>query len=156
MATRGRKPVPNELKILRGTRADRINTDAPKGVQGLPEAPSHLDLVARQEWDRIVPLLDQLGVLTRTDGAALGLYCMTFSRWCLAQDSIQKDGLTVFTDKGSPKGNPAVAIATQAEAQMHRLLVEFGCTPSSRGRLKTASADGPKDELAAFISKRKA
>jgi phage terminase small subunit len=75
---RGRNPQPTALKRLEGTRSDRINTAEPAAVPGRPVCPDHLDATAHAAWDRIVPALDALGVLSRTDGAALALYCDAF------------------------------------------------------------------------------
>ncbi len=153
---RGRKPKPTALKVLEGTRSDRLNPAEPVPVPGLPECPEHLDEVAREEWARIVPQLDALGVLSRTDGSALALYCDAFSQWVQANEEIGGTGLIVYTEKGGVKANPAVAMARAARAQMHRLLVEFGCTPSSRTRVHSTRPEAPKDDLSAFLARKKA
>lgn len=153
MAIRGRKPAPTALKILEGVRESRINAAEPPRVAGLPDCPGHLDDTAREEWDRIAPLLDQLGVLSRTDGSALALYCSAFSRWQAAGKEVKAKGLLIHNEKtGVTKANPAVAIQAAAGAVMHRLLVEFGCTPSSRSRLGSAG-ESPRDELSDFQAK---
>lgn len=157
---RGRKPKPTALKLLDGTRADRINTAEPSPAKGRPERPAHLDDVACAEWDRIVPQLEQLGVLSQVDGAALALYCGAFSEMLAAEASVREYGLLIdtgITAEGATPGkkaNPAVAIARQARAQLHRLLVEFGLTPSSRSRLKANTAERPRDALEEFLRKR--
>lgn len=155
MAARGPKPKPTELKVLEGVRPDRINADAPRPVAGVPDCPDHLDDDARAEWFRIVPELESLGVLARTDGSALALYCDCYSQWVQANREVQMNGLTTETAAGGLKANPAVAIGRAARAQMYRLLVEFGCTPSSRGRISVAKAEAPKNELTEFLKRRK-
>ena len=40
---RGRKPTPTRLKILKGSRADRINEREPALPPARPDAPEHLD-----------------------------------------------------------------------------------------------------------------
>jgi P27 family predicted phage terminase small subunit len=152
--TRGRKPKPAELKILEGVRADRIPSGVATAVAGVPECPEHLDDDARAEWFRILPELQQLGVLSRTDGAALALYCDAYSQWVSANREIVTHGLMIETDLGGMKANPAVAMARAAKAQMHRLLVEFGCTPSSRGRISVSKAE-PENALTELLRKRK-
>ncbi len=152
MAKRGRKPKPETLKILDGTRADRRNANAPSGVQGVPECPEHLSARSRQEWDRLVVLLERMGVLSQTDGAALAIYCVIFDRWLKARAEMASNGLVLETDLGGVKPNPAVTIAAKCEDQMAKLLLEFGCTPSSRGRLDKLKGEAPKDELEEFLS----
>lgn len=152
---KGRKPQPPELKVLSGTRPDRVNAEAPKAA-GLPEPPAYLDDAALEEWHRLVPQLAAAGVLSRTDGAALALYCTTYSRYRAALRDVAAGGITASTGTGGEKTAPAVGVLERCEAMMAKLLAEFGATPSSRGRVKAADAEGPKDEFTAFLNKRKA
>lgn len=166
---RGRKPIPTKLKILKGTRSDRINGREPFLPVARPAIPDHLDSLARGEWDRLVPILEKMGVLTEADGAALMLYCECYSKWMRARGEIAKRGMLIemtrtITSKrgatvettGKPIANPAVAIEIQTGRMMRELLIEFGLTPSSRSRLKSA-AEPPVDDLAEFLEgKRKA
>jgi P27 family predicted phage terminase small subunit len=155
MAKRGRKKKPTALKILHGDRKDRIPVSEPRAVAGLPEKPAHLDEDASAEWDRIVGELNLLGVLSKTDGPALALYCSAFSRWVRANKQLEAK-LISTTDKGSDKVNPHVTIAAQAEALMLKILAEFGCTPSSRANLSMVSSnDAPKDKLGSYIAQRR-
>jgi P27 family predicted phage terminase small subunit len=158
MAVRGRKPKPTELKILRGTRKDRINEAAPKKVAGVPPCPSHLDAVARAKWDELVEQLGEAGTLSRTDSESLALYCSTFSLWLLARQHVSKtQSLTVTGAQGGTKSNPILSVIAVNAQLLARLQAEFGLTPSSRGRIQSSAA-APKDELEEFVqaSKRKA
>ena len=67
--TPGTKPAPTALKLLKGTQKSRINHAEPPALAGFPDCPDHLDEVARQEWNRIVPELREMGVLSRIDAA---------------------------------------------------------------------------------------
>ena len=164
---RGPKPKPTKLKILAGTRADRINHAEPTLPPARPEMPDHLDALARAEWERLCGIVERMGVLTEADGAAMGIYCECYSKWIRARGDIAKRGLlieitrTVTTRRGSTvettgavKANPAVAIEIQTARLMKELLMEFGLTPSSRTRVKTSDA-GPRDRLAEFLSRQK-
>lgn len=155
MARRGRKPTPTHLKTLRGTRKDRVNQHEPKVESACPAEPKHLDTIGRAEWRRIVPLLDRMGVLASVDGAALALYCDTYSRWYAARQEVDKRGLLVEVDMeyGTVlKLNPASAVMTSTTKTMIQLLTEFGCTPSSRSRVSVK--DSRKDPLEAFLLKK--
>jgi P27 family predicted phage terminase small subunit len=154
MGRRGPKPKPTALKVLSGTRKDRINSNEPKPPPGLPEPPEHLDEVALAEWGRMVELLSGLGTLTTADGAALALYCTHYSTWVNANHTLRTEGATIKTDKGGEKTSPYVAIANASARAMERLLAEFGCTPSSRGR-GTASKPPSKSALELFLDRRK-
>jgi len=155
LATRGRKPKPTALKILGGARADRIPSGEPARVAGRPDPPAALDQVGRDEFDRLAALLEANGVLSRVDGAALGLYAAAFSRWQSAERGLQEFGLLLVDDEGLPRLNPLLKVAQESMAVMARLLCEFGATPSSRTRVKTIGAEAPADPLRDFLSTRK-
>jgi P27 family predicted phage terminase small subunit len=155
MATRGRKPTPTSIKLLKGTRRDRLPTAEPRPRSARPKCPGHLDAVAKAEWKRRVEEFDESRVLTKNDSALLALYCQAFSRYRKAQDDIEEYGLLIETDQGSWKANPAVQIQATAEAFMSRVLIEFGGSPSARTRVKAAEADGPRDALSEFLQRRK-
>jgi P27 family predicted phage terminase small subunit len=151
---RGRKPEPTPLKLLKGTRADRVNAEEPRPEASRPECPEHLDSFGRAEWERIVPELEALGVLARVDGAALALYCAAYSTAVQADMEVGLYGLLVDTGMGGVKSNPAVAMARAARSQMHRLLTEFGATPASRSKVKVRD-EGSKDALGEFLARRR-
>lgn len=153
MAAKGRKAKSTVAKVLAGTRADRVNSSEPRPARAEPARPDYLDRYGEEAWDRIVPKLLALGVLTELDGEALALYCVTHSRWRMAVEEIRESGVTATTGLGSPKTNPAVAVASQCERLLAAILVEFGLTPVSRSRVKTDAA--PQDALADFLSRRK-
>lgn len=148
---RGRKPKPTALKLLDGTRKDRVNASEPAAPAGLPEPPAHLDAAALAEWHRFAPILSGMGVLSPADGPALAVYCVAFSRWVEACNDLAENGYTIRSQRGW-KTNPAVAVAAQCEATITRVLAEFGCTPSARSRVKAAEAQ--RDELGDFLNKK--
>ena len=63
-AMRGRKPKPTSLKLLDGTRADRINHDEPAMPPASTEPPDWLDETARAHWGDLAPVLQSSGLLT--------------------------------------------------------------------------------------------
>ncbi len=77
MGKRGPKPTPTAVLKLRGSTlvTGRREAAEVQGPAGTPDAPEWLDEEARAAWDRIVPLLEGMGVLTRIDGNALARYC---------------------------------------------------------------------------------
>ncbi len=151
---RGTKPAPTPLKILKGTRPSRLNADEPKPPVVRPERPEVLDSFGLAEWDRIMPELEELGILARVDGAALALYCSAYSQWVRADLEVHIRGMLVDTGNGGIKANPAVSMAHMARAQMHSILTEFGATPASRSRVKTGDAAKDRDALGEFLNRR--
>jgi len=152
----GPSPQPTAIKKLRGNPGRRpLNELEPQPKFGAPPMPSGLSRYAKQAWKRMVPILLDMGVLTVADGDALMLYCEAFAQWKQAMTDIKKNG-SYLKGKGSRNqdvmiDNPSVAERDKAWSNMKSMLTEFGCTPSSRSRLKV---EKPKDvdPLDAFLS----
>lgn len=75
-------------------------------------------------------------VVTVADRAALAAYCQAWGRWVEAEQQLAQHGTIVKSPNGFPIQNPYLAVANKALQQMHKLLVEFGLTPSARSRVK--------------------
>jgi len=147
----GRKSIPPELKVIKGTyRADRENEKAPVVSSEIPEPPEHLSDIALKEWDRIAVVLFNYGLLSKIDMAALAGYCQAFSRWAEAETLLKSSTYTITTDKGNVIQNPLVGIANQAMIQMKAFLIEFGMTPASRAKVTANKPDTTVDEWGEF------
>ena len=67
----GRKPKPTSLKVLEGNPGKRqLNPNEPKPDASIPKCPAWLSKEAKREWKRLVPFLEQAGLLTQVDRAA--------------------------------------------------------------------------------------
>jgi P27 family predicted phage terminase small subunit len=146
---RGRRPVPTNLKVLHGNPGKRpLNQNEPKPKQERPACPPDLSKVARKEWRRIVPILEGLGILTRVDRAALAAYCESWARWREAERKIAETNLVIKTKSGNVIENPYYSISKRERELMHKFLIEFGMTPSSRSKLSVHAreADDPFEQ----------
>src|SRR3954470_21352191 len=82
MGRRGPAPAPTAFRLLKGEgRPSRINQDEPQ----LPEprtrrAPAGLTGPGRHEWQRLVGMLSNRGVLTEADLAGFEDYCRALSQ----------------------------------------------------------------------------
>lgn len=153
MATRGRKPLPTSLKLLKGTAQKcRMNAREPQpNAEREPHCPEHLDERARTEWNRLLPILREMRVLTEADYIALANLCQQYSILIQAQDQLNRTGLLISYRKtpDSPawvQQSPLLGIITAATTQVNALCREFGLTPSSRTRVQTASEPNKKAE----------
>jgi P27 family predicted phage terminase small subunit len=154
MARRGPKTAPTAVKLVKGVSPYRINRNEPVAPVGAPEVPAMVagDPVALEEWRRMVPILMNMSMLTQADGAALGLYCLSYSRFRQAHEQLAKEGLVVVSLTGVEKPSPLLAVEARAVDTMRKLLSEFGLSPSSRSSIR---AGGPvADELAEFMERR--
>lgn len=153
MSTRGRKPKPTALKLLTGNPGKRpLPENEPKPPPVAPRCPHWLHKEAKKEWKRIAPILEQLGLLTQADMAALAGYCQSWAQFREATEFIHKNGhaypIWERSEDGSVKRDeagkpilrymqqwPQVSIANQALKQIRSFCSEFGLTPSARGRI---------------------
>src|SRR5208282_595922 len=111
----GRRPKPTAMKMLEGNAGHRkLNTREPKPAAGEPQSPIRLSPCARAHWDRLVPMLLNVKILTIIDGDALAAYCTVLERLELATAAIRKKGIIVADDRGNDRPNPAVRIQSDA------------------------------------------
>jgi P27 family predicted phage terminase small subunit len=148
---RGPPPKPTKLKKLEGTyRKDRDVGRELEPPPGVPVRPKWLDREACAEWDRVVPQLVELKVLTGLDGAALERYCVAHSNWVKAQRDVQKNGAVLKSQFG-PMKNPNVKIAQDERAAARLLAGELGLSPSARSRVKVPEKTPDVDETEGFL-----
>jgi P27 family predicted phage terminase small subunit len=152
---RGRPPTPTRLKILRGNPGKRpLNQAEPQPAARMPTCPDWLDDAAREKWAELAPELFRLGLLTAIDGDALAGYCQAWAEFKAATQTLRGTDRTIMTEKGNTIAHPAVGIQRGAMERMRAFGAPFGLDPSSRSRLKPASAgDTPRDPFEDFLGK---
>lgn len=147
----GPAPKPTRLKLLAGNPGKRkLNKYEPKPARKAPKCPSHLSKEAKKEWKRIVPELEDLGLLTRVDMAALGAYCAAFGRWVEAEKALKQEGLTVTTPNGHVQKSPWLTIADKALDQLRKYIVEFGLSPASRTKVSAQPKEDTEEDFFAI------
>ena len=110
-----RTAAPAQLRLLNGRGEGRDSggrpvAHPPKFVREAPEPPDWLDAEALAEWGRVVEALEPLDVLKVADGAALTVYCETWSRFVWAVKRYRAEGITLVNpDSGNVRKHPAVA-----------------------------------------------
>ena len=157
MATpRGVKPTPTSLKILYGNPGKRpLNESEPKPRPISPLCPEWLGDIAKQEWQRVVPELERLGLLTCVDGAALEGYCDAYGKWVeLTQflKKFEKQGYMFKTPSGYMQQMPQVSMAQRYLSIVKSFCTEFGLTPSSRARMTLPGQSEDDDPMEALLA----
>lgn len=158
---RGTKPKPAVLKIIEGNPGKRAIKE---GVKTPPVAPTQPDWKtvftgtakgigqlredAKDEWERIVPVLDHIGLLSTIDSTLLIDYCVCWARLLECEREISRDGLTLETERGWVK-HPCTTVGSGYRTQMKFYIGELGLSPSSRGRLElpNGGSRGGDDDL---------
>lgn len=155
MGDRGPAAKPDSLKQLQGNPGKRpLNKKAPKFdlVTGLPKPPGHLNRYGKHEWNRIIPVLQKVSMLTEADLTSLAAYCQAYGTWVEAEKLKKAMGLTTTTDKGNVIQRPEVGIANTSMANMISIAKEFGMTPASRTKVEVEETETQQDPFVKFIT----
>lgn len=124
-----KRPKPTALRVIEGNREHRPIPDNPQPRLMFPDAPEHLDEVAKEEWRERGAELFDMGLLTIVDLPAFEAYCVWYSKFRQADsDHARKE----------------------AGHQMRMFMVEFGMTPSSRSKLDVKDINGGKSGMEEF------
>ena len=156
--SRGPLPKPAALKVLSGNPGKRaLNlADGVNPRVEIPSAPKHLGVEARKEWKRITPLLEDLGLISGLDRAALALYCQAVGR--LSELEMAFNGKVhgyvtggmsyadavfaasrVITPNGFEQQSVIVNLIAGHRLQVHRHLAHFGLSPAARARVQPSN-----------------
>jgi len=138
----------DDLHKLRGTRpTPRTEPAQANDEQGTPQKPAWLSAAASEEWDRIIPLLEQRGSITAADGMVITIYAESVARYQAGLKALDEKGLEVTVTRLDSNGqahevtkpNPAIKLVQDTEKVIRQSLVELGLTPRSRERIKPAA-----------------
>ena len=154
----GRKRTPTKLRVLRGDRADRINKLEPQPPEAqADDVPAYLAGLAREKWEELFPLLNQVTVITESDRQALARLCELFRMWMDVREFLSVNGYTypILSDSGSLRyiaQRPEVSIFKNLTQQLRQHESDFGLNPTSRAGLKVTNAQKEKDPLDEFLA----
>jgi P27 family predicted phage terminase small subunit len=132
MAKRGPKPVPLELRELRGNpRQHAVPTDVPEGEGVLFEAPEWMDEEQRLQWDYALEHAPY-GLLTATDREVLAIWCVAAVEYARAVAQVRANPQVVRTKEGNAIQNPYIGIVNRQALIMMRAGAEMGFSPAAR------------------------
>jgi len=161
MGQRGPKPLPANVHLLRGNASKKplasLLDDVVRPPVEAPECPEHLEGEARAEWERIVPHLVSLGLVSQIDRAALTAYCDTWGEY-VETCAVIKTMREQFAATGSlanlpesvrawfaghvattPSGYQQISIPIQHRNKslehLRSFLALFGLSPADRSRV---------------------
>ncbi len=155
---RGRKPKPQDLRLLQGNSGKRpLFPRTAVFVAGAPEKPEWLDKDGSAEWDRLIALLsDESGVLSPANGGILICACEHYSSFRKASRFLVKHGETYETKGESGtmvRVYPQVRMRQDALRNYQRALTELGCTPTQHARVCRLPNGQPEpDGIARFFT----
>jgi hypothetical protein len=126
-------PRPAKLKLLTGVSpgrdsGGRLVPTPPRFERAATEMPTWLDAEGRDEWKRIVPALDEHGIVKPSDRALLVCFCEAWSRFVHAVRMYQTEGITIV-DPGqrmlAPSSGGRNRVGSRRAASQHRQRVRF-------------------------------
>jgi len=154
---KGRRPLPTQLKIVRGTlRKSRENPNEPKLEHALSdEAPEHLTAEQKEVW-RYVIANAPANLLKSLDWAVLEIWVVSYDIYRKAQKEVQRLGQVIKTPNDYPMMNPFLANMNKQALLMLKAASEMGFTPASRSRIsigkEATSEDDPWSKLMNYDS----
>lgn len=164
---RGKPPKPIQLRVLEGGKATKVirdlNKDLPPSVPRAstkyPVQPKIMSTHGAKQWDFICGLVDELGLLSRTDTIALQLLCEAYADYLTAVEAIKKNGGETYTTQTSRgKGKivrniPAVRQRNDADYRIRSWLNEFGMTPAARSRVRGNGKSDDEDPAEKYFGR---
>lgn len=151
--------TPTALRLVKGNPSKRaINKNEPKPPSGVPPIPKHFNKQEKYWFKRVGEELDCANVITKLDGMALELLIGAYVEWRKHRDVIDQVGETynVTNMQGETlvKAHPRVVMMEKAWMRVHRMLSEFGMTPSARSKV-SSEGKGEADPLEEFLNKKR-
>jgi P27 family predicted phage terminase small subunit len=145
MARPGPAPTPTHLKIIRGTRPDRINKAEPKPTATEPKCPTWLDSNGKKVWRRVAKQLKDMGLLFEADQDVIVAYVQAVITHQAASVVVQNEGIVVPGRRDEFVKNPALQVVRDSATLVRMLAGELGLTPAARARLKATDDGGAQD-----------
>ena len=99
-----------------------------------PPMPRTLPPEAKAEWRRVVPELEDIGILATIDRAVLIRYCVAWADWCELARLLERSGKLIKGQKGNLVRNPLWLMKRDAEQAIAELARQLGLTPAARLR----------------------
>lgn len=145
-ANSGRKRLPGNVHVLQGSKSKAAGSDqVALPPVAIPDAPDHLSADARAEWDRVTPLLEQMGIIADIYRAPLAVYCQAWGRYVQAERKLVElgeDGTVDTTPSGYKQIGVWLQVSNRAADQMKAFASEFGMTPSAIQRVTNTAPQG--------------
>ena len=136
-----RGPLPN----LYTRRRNRRPVTGKYVIIARPAMPRSLSAEAKAEWRRVVPELENIGILARIDRSVLTRYCAAWADWCELEGLLQRSGKLIKGQKGNLVRNPLWLMKRDAEQTVTELARQLGLTPVAR--LRAGVVHKPADEV---------
>ncbi|MBS1143376.1 MAG: phage terminase, small subunit, family [Proteobacteria bacterium] len=170
MGSRGPKPLPKNVHLLRGNASKKplgqLLDEFQPEVE-IPDFPTWIWPEAKKEWKRLAAELEHYGLVSNLDRAALVLYCQAWAKMVWAERQLARamkqaeearaaaeakgeiyeggDGIMVRTANGNFTYSHYWVAGNKASQQVKAYLDLFGLSPSAR--TKVTQSDNRQGQL---------
>lgn len=118
--------------------------------------PTDIEKEAKDYMKDVILMLEDNSLMKNVDNAALTMLARNYSMFIKASKQLEKDGLTVTSDRGNIAPHPAIKIAKDAQVQAMKVMEKFGLTAKDRTKIaKLNSGDKELSPLEQFVKNSK-
>ena len=118
--------------------------------------PTDIEKEAKDYMKDVILMLEDNSLMKNVDSAALTMLARNYSMFIKASKQLEKDGLTVVSDRGNIAPHPAIKIAKDAQIQAMKVMEKFGLTAKDRTKIaKLNSGDKELSPLEQFVKNSK-
>ena len=118
--------------------------------------PTDIEKEAKDYMKDVILMLEDNSLMKNVDNAALTMLARNYSMFIKASKKLEKDGLTVVSDRGNIAPHPAIKIAKDAQIQAMKVMEKFGLTAKDRTKIaKLNSGDKELSPLEQFVKNSK-
>lgn len=118
--------------------------------------PTDIEKKAKDYMKDVILMLEDNSLMKNVDNAALTMLARNYSMFIKASKQLEKDGLTVVSDRGNIAPHPAIKIAKDAQIQAMKVMEKFGLTAKDRTKIaKLNSGDKELSPLEQFVKNSK-
>ena len=118
--------------------------------------PTDIEKESKYYMKDVILMLEDNSLMKNVDNAALTMLARNYSMFIKASKQLEKDGLTVVSDRGNIAPHPAIKIAKDAQIQAMKVMEKFGLTAKDRTKIaKLNSGDKELSPLEQFVKNSK-
>lgn len=106
---------------------------------------------ARSYVQDVIKSLEDNNLLEEVDSTSLKMLAINYDQFLRATKQINKDGLTLTSDRGNVVAHPLIKVAKDAQTMAMKIMQEFGLMLKSRTKISAIQTMSEESPLDAFF-----
>ena len=127
----GPKPTPTAKLANRGSWRAKTRGGEPAPPEGNAIPPAWLLSNAEQYWDKILPMLEGMGIMSPAYSPMLGLLVNSMARYIEYEERVTTSGPVTLNTNGNEATSPWWTARNKALDQVLKISREFGLSPAA-------------------------